>query len=625
MAQLPSTSVTRRRFIYLGAAVAGGTGLVATDSRSVFSPVSADAEALRTAVPGPQLVSQVQGLTPDCRLLTDANISAGANVLSSATAVFTTADVGKLVGILGAGAPNIPFTGTITGFTDSHHVTLGTSASNTVTNGFAAYGTDNLAALAAAVAALGTNGGTLSLPPGSFATSNTWVIPSNVSVEGAGRNQTALYLIASIKNTGGPFAVIEFATAAGGGPSAGLVDRVSCKALRVGIIPAEARSQNGNGIAMIATNFLIDDCEVYVPGSAYSTMASGILVYNNNNSGAPAGPGTIRNCSTSNTIAGGIFTLCCTGVRIQGNYIFNSGDDGIAGTGGNGGTTQQSETAIVGNTIRNAGGAGIDLVGGIRYSVTGNTVTNTFGSGIQAISYGGYLGVTEVTITGNVINGAGLMSQPTYNVQTGASGVPVGSPNGIYIWVGSNSLAVNEVVISGNSVASSRCCHIALAGGPSAINIVAVSITGNSTFGDPNETLGAGQSVPPGLTDVAHCPGIYLHYADAVSIVGNKIESPNREGIYYDSSCGYDWLPIIGNAIHNAGANTSASSVAAIKLGQGKATIVGNFINNFSGHVSVSVDLGGTASVCGGNQLAGIATANSSSGVGWAMTVGTVS
>lgn len=43
-------------------------------------------------------VTVVPGLKADCVLLTDANITAAANVLSSASASFTAADVGKLAG-----------------------------------------------------------------------------------------------------------------------------------------------------------------------------------------------------------------------------------------------------------------------------------------------------------------------------------------------------------------------------------------------------------------------------------------------------------------------------------------------------------------------------------------------
>lgn len=507
---------SRRRFLkngVVGSALAVPT--FASIRPSQFAP-TIEPTALSHA-PARAIETSTPSLVADCKLISDANITAGANVLSSASAGFTAADVGTLVGIVGAGTPDSPYSGTITGFTDSNHVTVSANAANTVTNGFAGYGTDNLPALNASVTGLGSAGGAVLLPTGAFAVSNTWVIPSNVNVQGAGSSQTALYLIGSIKSTGGPFAVIEFATAAGGAPSAGLVDRVSCKALRVGIVPAEARSFNGNGIAMIATNFLVDDVEVYVPGSTYSVMSAGILVYNNNPSGSPAGPGTVRNCRTYNTITSGSFTANCSGVTIEGNYINNSGDDAIGMASGNGGTTPQQQTTIVGNTVRNCGGRGIVCTGGVRLTITANNIVNTFSSGIAIQTSTGYLLATEGIICANVIDGAGVMPQPTYNVQTGAPGAPVGSPNGIHLDGASSSLQVTEIAISGNSIVNTRCCPIAVVGGGSTVGVVAVTITGNSIVGAVGQSLTRGQSVSNGLTDIAHCPGIYCHLADAVS------------------------------------------------------------------------------------------------------------
>lgn len=55
---------------------------------------------------------------------TDGTIAAGSNAFLSNAATFTSADVGKSIILHGSGASGAPQQGTITGFTDAHHVTV---------------------------------------------------------------------------------------------------------------------------------------------------------------------------------------------------------------------------------------------------------------------------------------------------------------------------------------------------------------------------------------------------------------------------------------------------------------------------------------------------------------------
>ena len=563
------------------------------------------------------------GAQPDCVLLTDANITGGQNVLSSASATFTGKDIGKLVGIQLAGVTNTPYVSTISGFTDANHVTLAANATTTVVNGFAAYGTDNLAAFNKATTAAATSavlGGTVLVPGGAFAISAQWVLPSNTHIRGLGRNQTAVYAIMSVTSPG-VFSAIGFRTGANA-----LADRVSIRSLRVGIIPTDARAMGGSAVGVIASNFLVDDVEVYVPGATYSCPGAGIIVYAGTNSGPPAGPGIVRNCVTLNTVTSGIFVVCSQNVTVTGNQVINSGDDAIATAGGNGGTTTCARIVVSDNLVNVAGGDGIHILGCTDFTVTGNSIRYTFGNGISVTTQTGYTATTHGSVSGNNIDNAGSLAQATYPVQTGASGAPMGSPNGIYLYGLSNTQQVSVVSVSGNTLSATRCCPIALAGAGATIGVQGITITGNLIQGAANQALTTGQSVPPGLTTMAQCPGIYCHEADQVSITGNRIITVNGPGIQYDSTCGTSALPVTGNAISNCGANASAASVAAIQIAAtSKATVTGNSIDNLSGHVTVSVDMGGTAGVCGGNDLAGIATANTASALGWAKAAGTVS
>ncbi len=66
----------------------------------------------------------------------DGTITSGTNTLSSNTAIFTSADVGKVIWIDYAGSTGAPLQTTISGFTDSHHVTLAANAQTSVPYSF---------------------------------------------------------------------------------------------------------------------------------------------------------------------------------------------------------------------------------------------------------------------------------------------------------------------------------------------------------------------------------------------------------------------------------------------------------------------------------------------------------
>ncbi len=96
---------------------------------------------------------EAHGAMRDCNTVADAAITNGSSTLTSATANFASADVGKAIIVQGAGlnahANNLSTT--ITAFTNSTTVTLGTAASVTVTNARTTYGTDDTVAIQAAI------------------------------------------------------------------------------------------------------------------------------------------------------------------------------------------------------------------------------------------------------------------------------------------------------------------------------------------------------------------------------------------------------------------------------------------------------------------------------------------
>lgn len=94
---------------------------------------------------------QTYGAVGDGQVVQDGAITTGTTALACTTSTpFVLGDVGKAITIKGAGATGVTsFTTTITGFTDSGHVTIGSAAVTTVTAAQVMWGTDDSAAFKA--------------------------------------------------------------------------------------------------------------------------------------------------------------------------------------------------------------------------------------------------------------------------------------------------------------------------------------------------------------------------------------------------------------------------------------------------------------------------------------------
>lgn len=94
------------------------------------------------------------GAKGDGTYLFDGAITSGDATFTSATASFTTADIGKVITITDAGGANTDLTSTISSINSSTSVEIGTTASATVTGAYTCYGTDDTTAIRNAVAAI---------------------------------------------------------------------------------------------------------------------------------------------------------------------------------------------------------------------------------------------------------------------------------------------------------------------------------------------------------------------------------------------------------------------------------------------------------------------------------------
>ena len=108
------------------------------------------------------------GATLNGKTVTDGAITATTATLTSNTAGFTSADVGKLIQVRGAGtgSPVTDLNTTISAFTNSTTVTLALAAGTTVTGATTKYGTDDYTAVQAAITAAQAVGGTVYSPAG---------------------------------------------------------------------------------------------------------------------------------------------------------------------------------------------------------------------------------------------------------------------------------------------------------------------------------------------------------------------------------------------------------------------------------------------------------------------------
>jgi len=116
----------------------------------------------------------------DGRFLTDVSVTSGSNVLTSASAPFTSNDVGKPIRVVGGAANSTDLVTTIAGFTSATTITLAAAAGATFTTSktAAVLGTDDTTALTNALDAVPSTGGTLFFPSGAYVVTSNVTIPT---------------------------------------------------------------------------------------------------------------------------------------------------------------------------------------------------------------------------------------------------------------------------------------------------------------------------------------------------------------------------------------------------------------------------------------------------------------
>jgi hypothetical protein len=125
------------------------------------------------------------GAVGNGKIVTDGAITATQNTLTSSSASFTSADVGKVISVVGAGAAGIPLATTIVSVSGGV-ATLTAAASVTVTGARVVYGTDDTAAIQSAHTNIpSSSGGKMLFPAGLIfcLTTNISISKSNIEIE----------------------------------------------------------------------------------------------------------------------------------------------------------------------------------------------------------------------------------------------------------------------------------------------------------------------------------------------------------------------------------------------------------------------------------------------------------
>lgn len=366
------------------------TGSGDIDKGFVYDPVT-DRMVLSPIVKSGELLIDVKdaayGAKGDVRTVADAVVSGQpTTTVTSATAAFTQADVGKLVTLNGAGASGAVLATTVATVVNSTTITVATTATTNVSAALLALGTDDSTAMQAAINAANAapRGGVVYFPPGVYARgAGTVTAKLNVVLRGAGMDVSTIYAMRTgvrlleDPNLGTPastYSGIEDLTLWG------FADRTA--------------TQGGDPDRLTALRAeRIWFRRVHALYSRSMSLA-----------GIGGIEGRAENCVIERSYRDGINLTGSGRAVCVGNSLSEIGDDGIAFHVSSGlatGTVLSPQTVIVGNRFEKC--AGIKVLGATSATITGNSGQFMEGYGIY-VGYDGSEGNKDtlaLTISGN--------------------------------------------------------------------------------------------------------------------------------------------------------------------------------------------------------------------------------
>jgi hypothetical protein len=295
--------------------------------------------------------------------LNDGAMTNGSATLACAsTTPFTSADVGKVISVPGAGVAAATLNTTIAAFVDSGHVTLASTASATVSGQTISYGTDDTGAIQAALDAA-ANGGTafnqgaiVYFPAGRYLVAGLTLSGSGVTLLGCGIGDTA---------SGGFGAMLVGRSTMSGTTDLLLVSGVKCSVRQMALSGSSA-GRDVLRIANTAQRFIGDS--LYVSSAGANGISQGTSVTSVTNKWS--------NIYVASCVSHGI--VCNSSDTEWSNITtFQNGGDGMRIVGSNASVVNLHPW---GNT-----GAGLTLSGGAARVTDLYTETNT-GNGVDITS-----------------------------------------------------------------------------------------------------------------------------------------------------------------------------------------------------------------------------------------------
>jgi parallel beta-helix repeat protein len=409
-----------------GVVLAGGLGGIGT---------SAAAPVLKNVIP----VFNIRdyGAKGDFRTVSDGAISSGSNVLTSATANFTTSDVGKQITINGAGTSGARLTTTISAYTSSTQVTVVSSASTTVTGAVVRCMTDDSVGINAAIAAAAAvGGGAVVVPQGIYMVYSPISLSDNLILMGVGWNSTLRYgdgrtfdgMITNANHTNGNSRIVVRDLQIDGN-AANCVPQASGQNMlwffaswdytwenlyihdtpHGAMVPEANRGANPaehSTNARIINNTIdtTKDIGIYMSGTNGSIVTGNVirntdsyglrLIYAGENRENIIANNRFDSCGVAGVVASITSMTSAANNQIVGNYIVSSGGDGIF-------INDTSYHMVVGNYVLKSRKHGIRWLGTGRGLINDNMISESSKEAGNTYSGIALDNCTEVTVVGN--------------------------------------------------------------------------------------------------------------------------------------------------------------------------------------------------------------------------------
>lgn len=551
--------------------VAGETGAVTADTMAMkVAP-----ELVPTFIGKAQTVTfdiRDFGARVDGEEIADAAMTAGSAVLTSVSRPFVAGDVGKVVGVSGAGTVSGNYTtnandGVLVGTISSVSAgaaTLSVPAVNTVSGATAAFGTPDDDAFEAAQAAASAAHGTVLIPPGRSIVTRPLEFLSHVEWRGINRDVSWVEVIFSAPSTG---------------PSEWLHK------------PTSDRRQ-----AVHMHDFAVE-ARYHIRPSGYSTSLKPLNIWGVDRA-------SIANMQLRNFPATAIpFDGCRDGVLIANNLVVNPGRlfDGSAGGSGIGiGVTRNGvpiSYLVLGNTIIGVGSPTTAPKGNNGIFVEAQDGSTAPPIGVRII--GNYVQGFRKGIADNGCGHAVITDNVVIDCYEGIT-VNRGGVAGSY--AGESPLIKGNVVTGwapGSSVSKGILVYLSVAGDVGNARIIDNTVQGRTGRGivllaDAGTTL------------------------DGVEVRGNRIKDCTLSGIFVDnfSTGAVADLAIIGNEIDNVGTTDTAGDDSGIRIAVPVARLVlcGNRVVAPNGGALAITDTV-TAGLITGNDLSSVGITGTLTGV----------